>query len=274
MRKIRKTTGLLTLILLLIFTALILYSIIVEPQWFDVTRQNVGMDNFPRDREFTIVQLADFHRGIYIKEDHIRRACEIAAGLYPDIIVLTGDYVSVNPDTVPSFGRALRPLESGPDVYAVLGNHDYWSDAEAVEHELEDAGIKLLTNRNVNLFENVWLIGIDDIWAGKPDVDKAFAGVPGDAAKIVITHSPKIFSRVRDRDCLVLTSHTHAGQVDIPGIPRNRLPGLLGWKYIRGWYYEGNSMMYVNRGIGMVTPPVRFRCRPEISLFRLHPTGG
>lgn len=243
-------------------------AVFIEPGWIEVSQLKVENANYPDDSPpLTIAQMADFHRGPYMKDNDIKKAVDLCNSLAPDLIALTGDFISRSHTNAKPCAEVLSELRAKLGVYAVLGNHDYWEGAEVMANELTRNGITVLTNKNVKLMKNVWLIGLDDSWAGKPNPEKAFAGVPVNAVRIVMAHSPMIFPKINDRNCVVMTAHTHGGQANIPGVPRNKLPGLLGWKYIDGWYEENNSRMYVNRGIGMITPPIRFLCRPEITLY-------
>ena len=118
----------------------------------------------------------------------------------------------------------------------MLGNHDYWEGADYVAKMLRRSGMDVIINGNRRLSKGVWLAAMDDIWTGRPDPDTAFAGVPENAVRIALTHSPKLFPKIKNRNCLALTGHTHAGQVNIPGIPRNRLRrAAAGSKGRRAW---------------------------------------
>lgn len=246
------------------------YALQFEPHWIEVTKHDVKFENFSENLpQLTIVQMSDFHAGNKMSESQIRQAAAIANSLSPDVIVLTGDFVHNKPEAAEPCARALSGLKAKYGIFAVLGNHDYSVGSAPPTVALKNQGFKILKNNNIKIAGNVWLIGIDDFSSGWPDPAAAFSGVPSGAVRVVISHNPKIFPKIKDNNCFLIAAHTHGGQVDVPFIPRNYLPGLLSYDYVRGWYYEGNSRMYVNRGIGMVMPPMRFRCRPEIALFTL-----
>jgi hypothetical protein len=243
-------------------------SLLVEPRWIDVTRHNVPFGNWPAARRpLNVVQLSDIHSGPYMGRDNIADAVALCNRLKPDLVALTGDFVHRGLGHIGPCAHELSKLTAPLGAFAVLGNHDHWEGAAAVADALSDAGITMLTNRNVDIGHNVFVAGLDDEWTGRPDERAAFAGVIENAATIVLAHSPRSVARVAHRNCLLLSGHTHGGQVDVKIIPRNRLPLLQGWKYIKGWYTEDRARMYVNRGIGMVGLPIRFLCRPEISVF-------
>lgn len=129
----------------------------------------------------------------------------------------------------------------------------------------------LLLNRNTQPRKGLFLIGIDDIWEGKPDVEKAYRGVDEGRACIVLYHNPITAERLlQGRRGLGLTGHTHGGQIRLPFVHQFTVPVLGTWKDTSGWYRRGGLLVYENRGIGMVSPTVRFRCRPEVAVFVLH----
>ena len=254
--------------------AAVLYdSFRIEPNWPEVTKYDVEFIDYPSDvKPLKILQISDIHRGPYVSEEHIRKLVNLCNHLSPDIVVITGDFISKKKENAASCAQALSGLKSRMGIFGVMGNHDYWAQGKVdVVSVLQSAGIRMFKNGNIKLFDNVWLIGIDDNWAGKPDIPAAFSGVPENAVRIVITHTPKIFPKIRDMNVFAMVGHTHGGQYNIPFVPRKYLPGLLGWEYIKGWYTEGNSRMYVNRGIGMIAAPVRFCCRPEITVYSCGP---
>ncbi len=270
--KVRIKSGCVTTAIIMALVAIpvacVVWAVFVEPYWIQITRHKVVVDNYPSTlAPITIVQMTDQHCGPYIGANDIRRTVYMSNAQSPDIVVLTGDFVSRTAANAGFCAEALSGLKSRKGVYFILGNHDYSEGSETVTAALVDKGFVPITNTSRQVFPGVYLIGIDDFWNGRPDVTRAFAGVPPGRVNLVISHSPKIFPEINDRDCTVFVGHTHGGQVVIPFIPRNKIIGLRGWKYISGWYQEGNSRMYVNRGIGMVSPPVRFGVRPEISVF-------
>jgi hypothetical protein len=186
--------------------------------------------------------------------------------LHPDVILLGGDYISNARDVplLPSLANLLGQLRAPHGVFYVLGNHDHWSNPGLIRRHLDRVGLQDLTNRSTELASGLHLVGLDDCWSGHPDPDKAFRGTET-GTRIVLTHNPRLFPRLRDRNCTVICGHTHGGQINLPGIPN---PMMRSWKtYVRGWFHEGNSSMYVNRGVGTLTLPLRINCRPEITVL-------
>lgn len=238
-------------------------------RWVMVNKYNVRLPDFPAALgALAVAQLSDPHRSFYVRDRDIRHWVRISNRLAPDLFVLTGDFVTINAKCAAPCARDLAGLKSKYGSFAILGSHDYWAGADVVKKELERAGVRVLVNENLRIADKVWLVGIDDFFAGSPDIPKAFAGVPADAAAIVITHSPDIFPQIHRPGCLVLAGHCHGG----PVLQLN--PRSINIKYVAGWYEENDSRMYVNSGLGMFLPfkivaPFRLRPRSEIALFKI-----
>lgn len=259
--------------LLLLPIGFFVYTSVLEPRNVMLTTYHVEIPNLPAELDgFRVVHLSDIHRRKYVPDSVIEKAVRMANATGADAAVLTGDYVSRYRKDIEPCTRLLSKLETRLGSYAVLGNHDHWTDGPAVSESLTRNGITVLHNANVKLGDGLYLAGIDDQWAGSPDGKAALRGVGETDACVMLSHTPKGWGHFKGRRGLLLTGHTHGGQAIVPGIPRNRLPGLLGWKYISGWYREGDILLYVNRGVGTVNPPVRFLCRPEVTLYVLHPS--
>ncbi len=244
-------------------------------QQIDVNTFNVVLPHLPASLDgFRVVQLSDLHRRGAASDRQIATALKMAEELKPDILVLTGDFVASKPENVQPAAKLLATAKAKYGVYAVLGNHDNWINGPVVARALRSEGITVLVNRGTRPVEGLFLAGTDDWWTGHPDVPRAFLKKRPDEAGILLAHSPKSSESVLERPVLVVSGHTHGGQVCIPFIPRNWLPGLLGSHYIAGWYRNGRNMVYVNRGIGTTGPPVRFYCRPEITVYVLRHEAG
>jgi len=239
----------------------------LEPYSIEVTNYPVFQNHSNMgSRRLKAAFMSDFHRSLATSGELIRKAAELCMAQKPDIILLGGDFISSDPKLAGDCAEQLGCLKAPGGVYFVLGNHDYWHGPERIKRLLSAKGFIELINCNTSIAPGVFLCGIDDHWAGKPDAEKAFKGT-GDALKLVFAHSPRIFPSISSRGCVAICGHTHGGQIDIPFVPN---PCLLSWKtYIKGWFHEGNASLYVNRGIGMLTLPFRFRCRPEITVLEL-----
>lgn len=153
-------------------------------------------------------------------------------------------------------------------VWAVRGNWEHWRPSDEEAQAYRSGGVRLLNNGSEQLVEDIWLVGIDDALAGKPDVLGALRSVPSNAFKIALIHSPSLFDRSSERFDLVLAGHTHGGQLRLPLLPPLWLPDGAG-RFVSGWYGKGGSRMYVSRGLGNSIVDARFFCRPELTFLDL-----
>jgi predicted MPP superfamily phosphohydrolase len=258
------------------------YSEANHPQ---VTQLEIPLARLPEAFDgFTIAQLSDFHYEDHFSVVPIRKAVQVVNELHPDLIVLTGDFV-----TVPFFAHrrrhypqsaknaepcadALQGLRAAVGRFAVLGNHDAGSNPFRIAGALRDHGIPVLLNRSVPIERGAsrfWLAGIDDALEGQPDLGAALAKIPVGEAVVLLAHEPDFAdeSSLSPVD-LQLSGHSHGGQIWIPGIGAPWLP-VLGRKYPRGRYRVGNLTLYTNIGLGTIRAPIRLNCPPEITLITL-----
>jgi len=165
----------------------------------------------------------------------------------------------------------LRALRATDGVYAVPGNHDHSKGRfEAIGNLLQGVGVVPLVNQSTSIRDVLPLIGLDDMRAGEPDLKRAFAGIENDEAQIVLSHNPRILPLLANRNCLILSGHTHAGQVHLPFTNFRRRPtDMKGSHLFQGWYAHDRAKLYVSSGVGSVHFPMRFRCPPEITVFTL-----
>ncbi|MBN1555498.1 MAG: metallophosphoesterase [Phycisphaerae bacterium] len=250
-------------------------ALAIEPHGFVVTRHDFSLPNLGAAWDgATIAQITDVHVGRWSDFDDARRIVEMTNDLKPDIVALTGDYVSRADAITSALVEVFRDLHA-KEKFAVLGNHDYWTNAPGVVASLESAGIGLLTNRHVLLRRGgdvLCLAGVNDVWSRdpRPDAKAALKGVPDDVPRIVLCHNPD-YAEVTPpgvRIDLMLCGHTHGGQVRLPLIGPLILP-IQYRKYAEGWVQGPQCPVFISRGLGMVQIPIRFNCRPELPLITL-----
>ena len=230
-----------------------------------------GLD--PRHDGVRIAQLSDIHVGNLTPASHVRAAVASANAAAADLIVLTGDYVCWRRSEVAMAGEQLAGLHA-PRVLAVMGNHDYFVWGSGMRAALERNGYEVL--RNQTTIANVRgaplaVIGIDDPVTRHDDLDAAFAGAPEKATRLVLCHSPDKGPAIAARGAdLVLSGHTHGGQIYIKGITE-RLMKRIGMKYRRGMFDLGGSQLYVTPGIGFsgVTRRVGEGTHAEVAVLTL-----
>jgi predicted MPP superfamily phosphohydrolase len=275
----------------LTFAASFAYSLL-EPYRLVVRRFDVAFDDLPQACDgLRIAQLSDLHCSAITPPHVLRRAIEVCNEQRADVVVLTGDYISRR-DSYSRFSgarsgarpvmdyaeaavREMRNLRAPEGVYAVPGNHDHTNGSfEAIELLLRGANITPLVNASTRLREMLPLVGVDDLRAGTLDLPKALRGVAAEAAQIILSHNPRILPLLTQRNCLILSGHTHAGQVHLPFTNFRMRPADMGSSPLfQGWYHEGCARLYVNSGVGSVHFPMRFRCPPEIVVFTLRRAG-
>lgn len=243
-----------------------------EPTWLSVERLTLRLPRLPRSWDgATLAQLSDLHLGPVIGPAYIHTAIDVTLDLQPDLIVITGDFVSsLRQGEAEELEKALRRLRAPAGVFAGLGNHDWWTSAAVVAEAVRSSGVTLLRNEHVALSEDFYLAGVDDVWERQADLARALRGLPDEACTLLLAHEPDYADLVANdgRVVLQLSGHSHGGQVRIPFVGPIALP-YLGRKYPAGWRQIGGLQLYTNRGLGMVSPAVRFNCRPEITLFTL-----
>ena len=254
-------------------------STLIEPNRPQLVRKEIALRRWPSRLDgFTVALLSDFHYDPYFSVHPIRSAVEVVNGLQPDLIALTGDFVSV-----PLFGAAakgaadaepcaqlLGKLRAPHGVWSVLGNHDVSCNADRVTNSLQAVGISMLSNQSVAVEKDgarFWLGGVDDVLFGSADLPGTLRGVPSEEAIVLMVHEPDYADYVADYPVdLQLSGHTHGGQVRIPFMRPLYLPELAK-KYVQGLFRIRELMLYTNAGIGTVEFPVRWNCPPEITFI-------
>ena len=223
----------------------------------------------PAHDGLTIAHLSDLHVASRRAPRALHHAVRLANAAKPDLVALTGDYVCFSAKRLDALRRALEPL-SGP-VVAVLGNHDHWTDPDAVQRALETLGITVLRNAHQTLMlrgEPFHVVGLDDNVTRNADVARAFESVPAHGTRLALSHDPNAADSLTDLDAaLVLAGHTHGGQVRLPGITA-LLAKRAGLRYLAGLYDVKGMPLYVSRGLGQ-SVPLRIGARPELGLLRL-----
>lgn len=211
----------------------------------------------PRHDGLRIVQLSDIHVGHLTPRSHIRAAIDAANQAKPDLVVLTGDYVCWKRSEVAMAQEQLGGLHA-PRVLAVLGNHDYFVWGAGVRAALERHGYEVLRNQTTMAHVNgaaLPIVGVDDPVTRHDDLDAAFAGAPAHLPRVVLCHAPDRGPALARRGSdLVLSGHTHGGQIYIKGIT-DRIMKRVGLNYRRGFYdleHEPTrtTKLYVTPGVG------------------------
>jgi hypothetical protein len=240
----------------------------------EVTHTTIEFSQLPTAFDgLKIVFLTDFHCSPLTPPAFLERVIEKVNQLEPDLILLGGDYISEGTDFIQPIETLLACLDAPLGVYGVLGNHDFDADVCAVRTALQRAGIVELTNTNIWLTRadsRICIAGVGDLWEDAQDIHAALQGaVKGDMV-ILLSHNPDFVMELDDaRVCLVLSGHTHGGQIHLPGIGPLINNSRYGRRLSSGLISFSSFQLYVSRGLGTVMVPFRYHCAPEIVLLTL-----
>jgi predicted MPP superfamily phosphohydrolase len=259
-----------------------LYSGEIARHEVSVVTQTIAIDNLPSAfRDFRIAQISDIHFDEYTEPSFLHRVLAQVNALAPDLVLLTGDYISFLPlprdfvlGAMHRCGEVLRDIAC-PLRFAVMGNHDMFLGVAIIQPILAGAGIPLLVDEHVPIErggQRLWLAGVMDPVSQFPDLSRAVPANP-DGPVLLMSHGPdyadEVLAHPRGRLVdLMLSGHSHGGQVRLPLVGALHTPEG-GKKYVEGLFRLGRMQLYVNRGIGAVGVPFRLNCPPEITLFTL-----
>lgn len=260
----------------------VLYTFQVEPHWADVVERELPVASLPPGLAGRrLVQISDLHVGPKVSDEYLVGCLETVAKLQPDILVVTGDFLTFSQGRGEAqFGQLRDVLAHLPKgrlaTLGILGNHDYgraWSEpsvAARVAQVVERAGVQLLRNSCATV-AGLDVVGVDDLWSGEADPERALRGRSGEAA-LVLCHNPDTLD-VRPwagYEGWILSGHTHGGQCKPPFLPPPLLP-VQNRLYTAGEIsLDDGRRLYINRGLGHLLQ-VRFNVRPEITSFTLQP---
>jgi uncharacterized protein len=258
-----------------------------HPHQFEIVPISVNIPGLaPVFSGYRIVQVTDLHMGHWITTPRLEGVVGLVNQQSPDLVVLTGDFVSYVVDEIADDLRnGLAKLRAPDGVVAILGNHDHWMGANRISALLSEGGVRVLRN-DVFAIERqpdseqspggvprrLYIAGLDDIMLSQHDMARILAHLPDDDPAILLAHEPDYADEAAQvgRFALQLSGHSHGGQIVIPGLgPVMR--GPMFWKYPIGRYQVGQMVLYTNRGIGTHVLRLRINCAPEISVITLLP---
>lgn len=256
-------------------------SVLLEPNRPQLVRQELGLSRWPAALDgYKIAVLSDFHYDPVFSVHPLQAAIPIVNGVKPDLIALTGDFV-----TEPSVGSRrkaayaaepcaslLRQMTAPHGLWAIMGNHDAVTDPKLVTSILRSTGIQVLDNQSMPIEHagaRFWLSGVDDVLKGNSDLSATLTKVPKGEPTVLLAHEPDYADFVaRYPVDLQLSGHSHGGQVRLPFLPPLYEPELAR-KYVAGLFRIGPLTLYTNRGLGTIGLPIRFDCPPEITLITM-----
>ncbi|HMB22218.1 MAG: metallophosphoesterase [Chloroflexota bacterium] len=251
--------------------------------WLKVENVSLELARLPRSFSgFRTAQISDIHMGGWMNMERFQQVADRIAAEKPDALLITGDFLfghrftRASQRSLDNLTKALSSLAESIPSFAVLGNHDYWTDHKLVREMLHRSGVTDLTNAVFTLKRadgNLHLCGVDDIRHGDARLDKVLDQLNGDGAAILLVHEPDFadISAATGRFDLQVSGHSHGGQIVLPWVGPPVLPSS-GRKYHTGLYKVGNMFQYTNRGVGVDRMPIRFNCPAEVTLFELQST--
>ena len=258
-------------------TAAVVYPFL-EARWCRVVRQQISLPNLAAAfRGMTIALLADVHHGPFVPLAYIRHVVALTNAQQPDLTLLAGDFVHGHHSYLAPGINELSKLKAPLGRFAVRGNHDAHREKDGVQPTaslaLAEAGLPELRNTGLWLERGrsrLRLCGVGDLWTDRQDLDAALDDATDRDAVILLSHNPDFAENIRDRRTgLVLSGHTHGGQIVVPGWGAPIVPSAFGQKYLYGLVQAPVCQVFITRGVGTISPPVRFLCRPEIVLITL-----
>jgi predicted MPP superfamily phosphohydrolase len=258
---------------------LLLYARFVEPHLLVVRKVRIESGrNINGGKPIRVTLLSDTHYPRYASFRMVRRAIEKSNAFEPDYVFLLGDFFDKHrhqPAVLPDhIGALFQGIQSRGGVFGVLGNHDYWFNANAIRKALaEETEIRLIDNQSVRLEipgELIYLSGVGDVLAQDVHYEKAVIDVPQNASIILLSHNPDVVEEITDPRVFVqFSGHTHGGQVRLPFIGALKVPSKFGNRYAKGLVKSGSHLLYVNSGICSMKW-VRFLCPPEVTWVEIY----
>ncbi len=241
----------------------------------EITPVKVVIPRLPREfHGFRIAQISDIHISGFMTEEQIRNVVNVINGLKPELVALTGDYVTWDARTEGPVVEALSGFQAPYGAIGCLGNHEIYAGIEeSLTRRFRDRGVRILRNENHEIHassERLNFIGVDYQRRGRKYLEGVGHLMLPDAPNILLSHNPNSFPKAADLGIdLSLAGHTHGGQVTLEFIHPGLSPSRFITKYVSGHYQEHGSQLYVNRGLGTIGIPIRLNSPPEVSVYEL-----
>jgi predicted MPP superfamily phosphohydrolase len=250
------------------------YGVLVRRRWFRVVEREVripGLD--ARFEGLRVAHLSDLHIGTLTPKSWGLSWSRAANRREPDVAVVTGDLVTSGTEFHDDIAEVIAELRAKHGVFVSMGNHDYFGEGEPLISMLNARGARVLRNEGVVIEREgarLWLAGIDDVWTRRDDLAGALEGRPEGALTVLLAHDPVRFDDAADAGAhLVLSGHTHGGQIAMPFAARALSLASLAHRYNVGVYRRGRATLYVHPGLGTTGPPMRLGVAPEVTILVL-----
>jgi predicted MPP superfamily phosphohydrolase len=250
------------------------YARLIEPYTYVLAQHDIFLRDLPDSFDgFRIAHITDVHHSNILGIEEVQKVVQLTRNAKPDLVALTGDYTTSFRRYIEPCAEALGTLEAPGGVWAVLGNHDHYTDPELTSRALEKNHIQVLDNTNTMLrrgADTLQLSGIDDwSWAAS-DWARAFRGLDRQRPNVLLSHQPVVLDLAESQGAsLILSGHTHGGQINFPFLGAPARLATKDLKYARGLFRRGDTQLYVSTGTGVIGLPVRFGARPEVAMLTL-----
>ncbi|NWK56032.1 metallophosphoesterase [Verrucomicrobiaceae bacterium N1E253] len=252
------------------------YARWVEPRLLTVTERDIHIPRLPSALDgLRIAQLTDFHYQPEHQDQLMADAVATVNAANPDLICLTGDFITQSPDALAPLMEHLSRLRSKHGIYGIMGNHDGWSASPSLfQNHFRKAGLEFLLNQGSRINIGgapLFIYGTDSIWSGRVHLPSCYGGHSPCDPVLALVHEPDVFDIIKrdHRVDLQLSGHTHGGQCRVPLLGYAPVKVRYGRNYIYGDYQVGDSSIFVSRGLGTVGTTVRFACAPEVAILTL-----
>jgi predicted MPP superfamily phosphohydrolase len=251
------------------------YGVLVRRRWFRVVEREVTIPGLDRRLDgLRIAHLSDLHIGTHTPKSRGLAWARAANARAPHLAVVTGDLVTSGTDFHEDIAEAVGALRAPHGVAVSMGNHDYFGEGEPLVSLLRERGVRVLRNEGILLEHEgarLWLAAIDDTWTRRDDLTRALAGRPADGTPtVLLAHDPSRFGAAADAGVdLVLSGHTHGGQIALPFAARFLSLATFAHPYNVGLYRRGRATLYVHPGLGTTGPPMRLGVAPEVTILVL-----
>lgn len=254
--------------------AVALWGVVVRPRMLRLRVRELRLPGLPQAFEgYRVLHVSDVHLGSLFPAERLAAWLRRAAALSPDLVALTGDYVTSGTRFHEVAAETLASAPGRDGIVAVAGNHDDYGGGEPLRSSLRARGIELLDNAHrvyTRGEQGLVVVGVDDVYSRRVDVERAFSGVPEGSFVVALAHEPGLFPRIAARGAaLVLSGHTHWGQLGVPWLAERLNLGRIFYRYASGIASHGDSVLHVSPGLGTTFVPARLGVAPEMTLLVL-----
>jgi uncharacterized protein len=249
------------------------YGILIRARWVRLRRVEIRVDGLPAAFDNTrIIHLSDLHMGAHTPRERIAGWVKRVNALRPDLVVMTGDFVTNGTAFHTAVTEILGELRAPLGVFATMGNHDYFGDGRGLIEGFAREGVRLLQNEGVLLARDtaqVYLAGVDDTWTRRADLGAALNGRPASMCTLLLAHDPNLFESAQEAGvALTLSGHTHSGQIAVPFLAARYSLSNLAHRYHGGLYWAKAAgkrcALFVSAGLGTTGLPIRIGAAPEL----------